>query len=163
MDIRKRLNPKKIFVILYGVAFFGYVLYGLQPAEAVDAYETDAVLEIPSIGLISDVTSLERTDDGLMTPESIVGSYKENSHKTLLIGHSTGVFRDLDAVKIGDVINYDGVDYNVLKLVYAAKEAIDMEELIAPAEKDTLVIMTCAGELLGNGDATHRLIIFASV
>jgi hypothetical protein len=26
---------------------------------------------------------------------------------------------------------------------------------------DTLVLMTCAGELLDNGDATHRLIITA--
>ena len=29
-------------------------------------------------------------------------------------------------------------------------------------EKDTLVLMTCAGEDLGNGDSTHRLLVTAT-
>ena len=36
-----------------------------------------------------------------------------------------------------------------------------MDEVLAPTEQNTLVIMTCAGEDLGGGDATHRLIVTA--
>ena len=163
MELKKRLNPRIVFAFIYFVAFFGYIIYGLQPAEAVDSLPIDGSLSIPSIGLVSDVTNLEKTNEGLLTPDSIVGSYSENNNNTLLIGHSTGVFRDLHNVKIGDVINYDDLDYTVSKLVYIKKDAISMKELLASSDKKTLVIMTCAGELLEGGDATHRLIIFASV
>ena len=161
MELRKRLNPKIIFFLVYFLAFFAYIIYGLQPAEATEVYSVDGNLAISSIGLSSDVTDLDLTSEGLSTPDTVVGSYSRYDNKTLLIGHSTGVFKDLDLVKIGDTVNYDGLDYNVSKLVYIEKDAIDMNDLLSPAEKDTLVIMTCAGTLLGDGDATHRLILTA--
>ena len=43
------------------------------------------------------------------------------------------------------------------------KADVDMNKMLAPAEKDTLVIMTCAGMDLGNGDATHRLVLTATI
>jgi sortase (surface protein transpeptidase) len=36
-----------------------------------------------------------------------------------------------------------------------------MKELLKAEDTDTLVLMTCAGELMSNNDATHRLIVTA--
>lgn len=163
MELKKRLNPRIVFFVIYFVAFFGYIIYGLQPAEATGAYVVDDVLSIPSIGLNADVTNIHIEDGELKTPDTIVGSYSKNTNKTLLIGHSTGIFQDLDDVKIGDIIKYGDNEYKVTKYVYIEKDSIDMNELLASEDKETLVIMTCAGTLLGDGDATHRIILFASI
>ena len=61
------------------------------------------------------------------------------------------------------IIKYGDNEYTVTKYVYIEKDAIDMNELLASEDKETLVIMTCAGTLLGDGDATHRIILFASI
>ena len=37
-----------------------------------------------------------------------------------------------------------------------------MEEILSPAETNTIIIMTCAGEPLPGQDATHRLIVTAT-
>ena len=87
----------------------------------------------------------------------------KNENKTLLIGHSTTVFSELNRVQLKDKIIYDGRDYLVNKIETWKKELINMGRLLKAEEKDTIVLMTCAGELLGEGDATHRLIITASV
>ena len=162
MDVNKLLNPKVIFITIYFLAFLTYIIYGLQPAEAADAYTVDNSLAIPNIGLISDVTSLELSNGELLTPDTIVGSYSK-TNTTLLIGHSSGVFNNLDQVKIGDEISYSDKKYTVTKITYAAKEAIDMNKLLAPSDQESIVLMTCAGKMLENNDATHRLIIFASI
>ena len=163
MILKRSLNLKRLFVIFYTLAFLVYIIYGLHPVEATEAYDVDTVLTIPSIGLNANVTVLEQTDDGLITPDDIVGSYSKYLNKTLLIGHSTGVFKDLNSVKNGDEVKYNGISYRVNKLVYTVKESINMEDLVAPADKESLILMTCAGELMDDGDATHRLVIFASV
>lgn len=36
-----------------------------------------------------------------------------------------------------------------------------MSTLLTPTSQDTIILMTCAGTDLGNGDASHRLIITA--
>ena len=161
MELRKHLNLRFVFVGLYLVAFLAFLIYGLQPAEAVEAYEIDAELSIPSITLDADVTKLELEESGLKTPDTIVGSYTRFEGKTLLIGHSTTVFANLKDVKIGDTIEYNEKNYHVQRIDLLVKDKIDMDELLKASEKDTIVIMTCAGELLDGGDATHRLIITA--
>lgn len=161
MELRKRLSPRYVFIGVYVVAFLAYIIYGLQPAEASASYEVVGKVSVPQIGLVADVTKLEIENDKLNTPDTIVGSYTRSENKTLLIGHATGVFRDLNQVRIGDTIEYDSTEYKVTKLTYAVKEAIDMDELLEPADNDTLVVMTCAGKMLSGGDATHRLIVTA--
>lgn len=162
MELKKHLNLRFVFVGLYLVAFLAFLVYGLQPAEAAEAYEIDAELLIPSIGLETEVTKLELEEDGLKTPDTIAGSYTRFDNKTLLIGHSTTVFKNLENVKIGDKIEYNDKTYTVEKITLSVKDKIDMDELLKASEKDTIAIMTCAGELLDGGDATHRLIITAS-
>ena len=78
-----------------------------------------------------------------------------------MIGHSTDVFRDLDKLKLDDMVQYDDKTYRVVLIDMMLKNTIDMKELLRGADKDTIVIMTCAGTLLDGGDATHRLMVTA--
>lgn len=162
MELRKHLNWRGIFVGLYVLAFGIYIAIGLQPAEASD-YVISGTLSIPKLSLTSEVTDLTLENGQLNTPDTIVGSYTRAPHKTLLIGHSTTVFRELDKVEPGDDIYYNDKIYRVIKREVLAKPDISMGKLLRREEEDTLVIMTCAGELKENGDATHRLIITASI
>lgn len=161
MKIRKRFNFRGAFALFYVLAFAVYIVIGLQPAEAAKNYPVATNLTIPSIDLETGVTKLHFDGGTLDTPDTIVGSYSEANNKTLLIGHSGTVFQNLKNVKIGDIIIYDGKTYEVKIERLAAKEVIDMSEILMPAKKDTIVIMTCDGKTLGNGDATHRFIVTA--
>lgn len=161
MRLRRRyLDARSVFVIVTIIVMMVYFAIGLSPARATE-YDVDAIVEIPSIGLTADVTSLTLTNEGLATPDTIAGSYSRNDTKTLLIGHSTTVFQGLDDVKLNDEIYYEGVKYKVVEIALARKEDIVMSEILKSEEKKTLVLMTCAGTLLDGGDATHRLIIRA--
>lgn len=160
MELRKHCNPKSVFIGLYVLAFVVYIIFGLQPAKAVD-YEISAKLDIPSINLIADVTVLNLTNEGLKTPDTIVGSYSNHENKILLIGHSSTVFRNLNQVKLASTIKYNGKDYQVVEKKTLAKSLVDMSEVLETENDDTLVLMTCAGQMLENSDATHRLMITA--
>lgn len=161
MELKKRLNIKTVLMGLYAVFFIAYIIVGLNPVEAAQSYEISAELNIPSINLSSDVTALQLEDRELKTPDTIVGSFSRAENKTLLIGHSSTVFQNLNKVKLGEEIDYDNHIYIAQKIETLEKSEIDMSKLLARANKDTLIIMTCAGTDLGNGDATHRLIITA--
>jgi len=162
VELKRRLDPRAIFVGLYVLAFAIYIIVGLQPAEAAN-YAVSAELAIPDIGLNTDVTTLEFDGHQLNTPREIVGSYSRAENKTLLIGHSTTVFQDLDQIQLGNTINYDDKVYRVVAIDMVAKSEVKMSEILAPSEKDTIIIMTCAGQLLDDADATHRLMITASI
>ena len=157
---RRRFDFRKIVTLFYIVAFATYLILGLQPAEAIQ-YEISGSLSIPSIGLTSDVTSLELKDRKLDTPNTIVGSYDSSTNKTFLIGHSTTVFKNLNQVKAGDLVEYNGKKYRIVDTKTLEKADIDMKTLLAPEDHNTLVIMTCAGEILDHQDATHRFIVTA--
>ena len=163
MELKKRLNIKTVLMGLYAVFFMAYIIVGLNPAEAAQSYEIFAELNIPSINLSSDVTALQLEKKKKKTPDTIVGSFSRAENKTLLIGHSSTVFQNLNKVKLGEEIDYDNHIYIAQKIETLEKSEIDMSKLLARANKDTLIIMTCAGTDLGNGDATHRLIITAEV
>ncbi len=163
MELRRRLSPKYIFVALYFVCFVLFLVIGLRPtfvALATDYDLTGKVL-IPSIGLTSDVARLSLTNGKLDTPDTIVGSYQKNPHKIFLFGHSSTVFNDLHLVQLGEQILYNGATYQISNIVIVEKSEIKMNKLLQETPRDTLVIMTCAGELLEGGDATHRLLVTA--
>lgn len=162
MELKKRLNLRKVLVAGYFVVLAIYLGLGLMPAEATTAYEISAELAIPSIGLATDVTKLHLNDNGILdTPDTIAGSYTQAKNKVLLIGHSSTVFQDLKNVKIGDKITYNDKSYSVTVLSLTVKPEIDMREVLAAADEDTIIIMTCDGMMLENGDATHRFMVTA--
>lgn len=162
MELRRRLDLRGVLTGIYVLAALIYVVCGLQPADATN-YEIATELTIPGIGLEADVTKLQLEEHELKTPDTIVGSFSNAEHKTLLIGHASTAFRKLAAAAVGEAVYYDEDKYVITEINVMAKESIDMSEVLAAAETDTLVMMTCAGEDLGGGDATHRLIITAAV
>ena len=162
MKLKRHLDARKVGVGLYLLAFAVYLIIGLQPAEAVQSTATTE-LKIPSISLTADVTELQLNNGKLDTPDTIVGSYSRARNKTLLIGHSTTVFGNLKDVKLNHTITYNDTNYRVVSIRMTRKENIKMSELLEPADRDTLVIMTCAGQLLDNNDATHRLLLTAII
>lgn len=160
VELEKHLSFRKVFGILYFVLFFVFLYHGLQPAEAVNV-EVSTELSIPGINLVSDVAKIDLDDNKLKTPDTIVGSFTKEANKTLLIGHVSTVFKNLHSTKVGDLVIYDEDEYKIVSSEIRKKEDINMDEILAETEKNTLVIMTCSGKDLDNGDATHRLIITA--
>ena len=137
-----------------------WLFVGLQPAEA-KTYDISNELQIPSIVLTSDVTNLKLENGELKTPENLVGSYTRGG-TTLLIGHSTTVFQNLQDVKIGDEVDFGDSVYNIYSTETVAKSDISMNQLLESSDEPQLILMTCAGELYDNGDSTERLIIKAN-
>ena len=147
--------------ILCAAVFTFCILKYFQPAEAIQ-YNVSGTLNIPSIGLSSGVTKIELKDGKLDTPSTIVGSYSRHKNTTLLIAHSNTAFSDLTNIVIGDTIDFSGNTYNIYKSQIIEKSTINMKELLSENEKDTIILMTCFGRMYPDGDASHRLIIFAS-
>ena len=161
MELKRRFDFRKAFTILYIVAFLAFIVIGFQPAEA-QHYEVSGQINIPSIGLTSDVTTLELVDHRLDTPDTIVGSYSKYSSKIFLVGHSSTVFKNLKNVSLNEYIYYDDKTFKVTRIETLEKANINMNLLLMPSKETTLVIMTCAGQPLGAKDATHRLIVTAT-
>jgi sortase (surface protein transpeptidase) len=93
-----------------------------------------------------------------------------------LFGHnSSAVFGNLKNLPVGTVFSYGGANYRINeKKVYCdysngnlcttkyASDAVLPPSFPAPRKTGhDLNIMTCAGASLGNGDATHRLLVSA--
>lgn len=161
MELKKRVDLRRVLIILYILFFVIYIIIGLQPAKAT-SYEISTEIFIPRINLTSDVTDLALKNHALETPETIVGSFSRAKNKTLLIGHSSSVFKNLNQLSVGDKIIYDLDGYEIIEKKIIPKDKIKMDELLKAEKIGTLVLMTCAGEDLGDGDATERLIITAT-
>jgi len=162
VKLKKRLDFRKVLIAFYFVAFIVYLIVGLQPADA-KQYDIIAHLSIPSIGLTSDVTAVQVQNGELETPDKIVGSFSNHENKTFLFGHSSTVFGELNQIETGEEIVYNGKLYIVTSREILLKSDISMNKLLAGEDKDTIVVMTCAGAALPNNDATHRLIITAVI
>ena len=161
MELKKNFSFRKLFTILYIVAFLSYLVAGLGLPDGT-AYTIDGGLAIPSINLVSGVATLELENHKLNTPDTIVGSYTRNTNKTFLIGHSSTIFKNLNQVNTNDSIFYNNVEYKISNIEILKKSDIDMNKILKAEEKDTIIIMTCAGNPVGEKDASHRLIVTAA-
>lgn len=161
---KKFKRTRIIYAFCYAIFFAVYLIIGFQPAIAdASSYKIDGRLEISSVNIDSDVTALTLTDNKLHTPDDIVGSYSKNPNKTILIGHSTTVFESLKDLKIAEIITYNDENYIVEAIETLEKSDISMKNLLKSEQKKTIILMTCAGTLLSDGDATERLIIKATL
>ncbi len=164
MELKKSVDVRKVVISVYLLLIGVYLAVGFTPSKAeAFNYEISSELQIPSIGLTSDVTTLKMRDGQLNTPDSIVGSFSREKNKVFLVGHAGTVFQNLKDLKVGDEIFYDITKYTAKNIEILPKNEINMDEILQTADSETLVIMTCAGESLGRGDATHRLIVTATV
>lgn len=162
MELKRRLDLRICLTVIYVLVAAVYLFVGLQPANA-EGYEISSRVVIPEAGLSADVTRLELANNALPTPDFIAGSFSRAKNKTLLIGHSTTAFSELWRADIGDEIIYDGRKYEVKLIEVYEKSGVNMNEILEPEDVDTVVLMTCEGELLPGGDATHRLVVTATI
>lgn len=153
---------KVVVTLFFMVALPVYLFLGMQPNIPADAASFPR-LTIAGIDLDTPVEALELEGRQLKVPDMIAGSYSSAANKTLIVGHSSTVFEELDEVELGQEIEYDGRNYEVIFLETLEKSNISMTKVLAEAEQDTIVLMTCAGEPLPDQDATHRLIITARI
>ena len=168
--IHPRRRTKILVAALYCLFFAGYIIVGFWPSESSASEEIAMATEdlsgqliINSIGLSSPVKSVRLQDRTLEVPDKIVGSFSKNENKTFLFGHSSSVFENLKNVKFGDVVDYNDHSYKITNIEVREKSEISMVNILRAEEKDTLILMTCTGESLGNDDYSHRLIITAEV
>ena len=161
MKIKKSFCLRSAFIGLYVFSFLVFLVIGFMPAEA-NAHDDDyGELVIPSIDFASEVVTAEKDEGELKVPYDMVGRYSRYKNKTLLVGHSSTVFGDLVNVRIGDKIAYDDNIYAVSNVELVEKDLIEMRKILKAEVVDTLIIMTCAGQDLGGGDSTHRLLVTA--
>ena len=173
VEVRTRFPREKIinFAILavYFFASAAFTFYGLQPStSSKDVYAAEsatatATLVIPSISLVAPVTPVALNDTSLEVPEQIAGSYSAHPHKTLLLGHSSTIFKNLKNLTLSAQFTYNNRVYTVTSIENLEKSAISMSDILAPAETDTIVLMTCSGDHISGttNDYTHRLVITA--
>lgn len=157
---KKLPKSRVIFIAFYAVFLAAYIIIGLQPAEAA-SYKISSNISIPSINLTSGITKLTLENGQLSIPDDIIGEFYSSKKNVLLLGHSTSSFQNLENVKLEDIINYNDKTYRVSDIKIVEKESIKMTELLKSTGTSKLTLMTCAGTLLPNQDATHRLIITA--
>ena len=160
--VGERFDYRIIAICVYFVVFFMYFFIGFYPVDASN-YKIYTKLEIPSISLVADVTRINLDNGKLNTPDTIVGSFSKNNNKTLLIGHSSTIFHNLNKVRLRDRLNFDNMMYRITNIDMITKEKIKMKDLLKSESTNQIVIMTCAGKRIGDSDATHRLILTAEV
>lgn len=166
----KKLNPfnwsartvKIAFAVFCSIFVPAYIIIGLQPATAADPNEFNYdTLSAASINLSAPVKPLTlNSEHRLIAPDTIAGAYSNHINKTLIIGHSTTVFANLYAASIGDRINYADSEYAITDMSYQKVEEINMSDILASAERPTIILMTCAGEP-SDDKYPERLIITA--
>ncbi len=167
MELKHQIRSKYIFGIIYFACLFGFLFLNVRLSGAVNThadsqnFDVNTTLIIPQIGLKTGVTELSLEDGRLNTPDYVAGSFSRSDNKTLIIGHRATAFSGLDTVSTGEEVVYSGNIYKIVSKTVVEKSNISMNALLRRAERDTLVLMTCAGESLENNDATHRLIITA--
>jgi len=163
-----RLNPlhwssrtlRVFFVALFLVLTPIYFFSGIQPVSSIEAASYPE-LSLPSISLNTPVIPLEMTEHQLIAPATVAGSYSQAENKQFIIGHSSTVFQNLNQATLYDHLHYNETEYTITNIEVLAKSDVNMNAILAPADVDTLVLMTCAGTPLPEQDATHRLIITA--
>lgn len=151
----------RVFTALFFMVMLPvYLFIGVQPAISINHADWPE-LSIASVHLTTPVEPLELVDHQLTAPDRIAGSYSQHENKTLLIGHSSSIFNNLNQLQNGQEIVYNGTTYITRSIETVPKAEIDMADLLSASEVPTLVLMTCAGEPLPNQDATHRLTVIA--
>lgn len=138
-----------------------YLYIGFQPAASIEAASYPE-LDIPSISLNTPVAPLQLTNRQLIAPGNIAGVYSANPNKTFIIGHASTIFKQLHQVQVNDTFTYAGKTYRIIQTETLEKSAVNMRQILAAAETDTIIIMTCAGTPLAGQDATHRFIVTAT-
>ena len=168
----RRAKTNLAIFLLYFAFAAGFVYFGLQPSlkaqaevYALEAATATETLLIPSINLEAPVAGMSLNGADLTVPERIAGFYSAHENKTLVVGHSSTIFENLKNLEKGQTFTYADKTYIVTDITEQLKSDISMSEILKAEGIDTVVLMTCSGDLIPNtnGDHTHRLIITAEI
>ena len=132
-------------------------------------------LYIPSIKLLSNVQGVGVNEKGNMDVPSgkttNVGWYKYGVAPggvgtAVIDAHNTAAFKTLSKVPLGAeiyVYTSEGkwLKFKVTKAKTYAMKNLSPSTLFAATNSRQINLITCAGQNLGNGEATHRLIVSA--
>lgn len=126
-------------------------------AEMNIAY-SDFTLQIPQIGLTTQMTKITRHGPDLPVPENHPGYYSIHDYNLFIVGHNHTIFKRLNEIPKQILIwqNNQPKTYNLAKQETKPKEQISMDALL---DYHGIVIMTCAGNYTNSG-YSHRLILY---
>ena len=173
-----------IFLFTLSFFFFADFKLNLHAAEISSATissiieeEKPVYLYIPSINLFSKIQGVGVNKKGNMDVPSgktnNVGWYKHGitpgeTGTAVLDAHNTAAFKKLDALPLGEdiyIYNSSGewLHFSVVEAKTYPIEKLSPSTLFAQANAPQINLITCAGLLLGNGEASHRLIVSAKL
>lgn len=157
----------------------GYVVPARQTSSAAPTQTLTPIYVAPSNSISVVGRTLEIVDVASTTVDA--GNHVNKYGERFLYGHNTaGVFGGLVNLGVGGTfsVTYGGIttNYRVAKVVIFEKNvetgrlqlngAGNYMKSVANAKSDGvqygLSLMTCYGTSYGNGDASHRLVIFAN-
>lgn len=138
---------------------------------------TPLYLYIPSINLFTNIQGVGVNEKGNMDVPSgktnDVGWYQYgvtpgNTGTAVLDAHNTAAFQNLNSVPLGSEIyvwTTEGkwLRFTVTKANTYSVNSLSPWTLFEQTQNKQLNLITCAGTLLGNGEATHRLIVSAEL
>lgn len=172
------INPSKIYQTIEIVEeepeeIYEEIAYADTIEEAPVYYEPVYVAPSNSIAVAGRVINIVDVDNTAVDAADHVNKYGDK----FLYGHnSSRVFGGLYGVGVGSVFT---VVYNGVSTNYQVQEAVtyekasgttlsvdgvvyNMRSIVKGLGRYDMVLMTCAGESYGNGDASHRLVIYAN-
>jgi sortase A len=174
------MNTKRVlyfFISILALSPFSAKAAVITSASITSAPEKPLYLYIPSIKLLSNIQGVGIDKKGNMDVPSgktnDVGWYQYgvapgNTGTAVIDAHNTAAFKKLDDVPVGEEIYIYTSKGRWLEFkVHAAKtysmKTLKPETLFAKTNSKQINLITCAGTLLGNGEATHRLIVSAQL
>lgn len=118
----------------------------------------DWTLEIPSIGLKTQMVQTYAENKDIQVPDSVPGYFIDNSQNILILGHNSSIFSRLKEIpqSISIYHNNQPTTYNLQTYEDTPNENISMKSVLA---YPGVVLMTCSGEYI-NGHYNKRLILY---
>lgn len=177
---------KKVAPVLTGLFILAQFIPSLATAQTISSKSVHAAppgtplyLYIPSLKLYTSIQGVGTDSKGRMDVPSgrtnNVGWYEYgvtpgSSGTAVLDAHNTAAFKTLNKLPVGaDIYVYNSngrwLKFTVMKEETYLAATTPSSVLFEPANRSVqkLNLITCAGELLGNGEATHRLIVSAQL
>lgn len=161
----------KTILCLLALLFVGSAILGNTPTDAdttaipeqnniteIVATHNDYTLQIPQIGITTQMTEIVKIGSNLPVPENNPGYYSIHDYNLFIVGHNHTIFKRLDEKPNTIIIWQNGQPktYYLVGQETKPKDQISMDTLL---NYHGIVIMTCAGDYGSNG-YTHRLLLY---
>lgn len=155
----------------------GTISSALNTLNNTETAATPVYIYIPSIKLLTHVQGVGIDKKGNMDvppgKTNNVGWYQYgvtpgNIGTAVLDAHNTAAFKNLNSLPVGaDIYIFtsrsEWLHFTVTDAKTYAVNKLSPSTLFASAQSPQINLITCAGKLFGNGEASHRLIVSAKL